>query len=279
MNLSVGVLYDCQKFIALCETKTFALQDVRKSFQHRYEAAPIAAVLDMMRAASWVHFDDDGHLHLTDRGRRILDSRNPVVALRLQMMDFIELVRPTWASLIPRGRLETLSYLPEDTRQCFNEAQLSDGYDEDIVSFWDHAANISRGCSDDVLLQIGREGERLSIAYETKRTGKAPEWKAIDSNAAGYDLLSIVSREDPTPLKIEVKAAKRVDERGFFLTRREWSTALGFGKYVLHLWLLGSSPALVTKAPEDLVQHIPVDNGQGAWQLVKILASDKAATC
>ncbi len=90
-------------------------------------------------------------------------------------MDFIEqIVKPTWASLIPRGRRETLAYLPVDVRQCFNEAYLSSGYDEQVVAFWDRAANLSRGRTDDILLQIGREGERLSIAYETERTGRVP---------------------------------------------------------------------------------------------------------
>jgi len=95
VNLSVGVLYDSQKFIALCETKAFRLDDVRRAFQHRYEAAPIGAVLEIIRAANWIHFEDEGLLRLTDRGRQILECRDAVLALRLQLMDFIEIVKPT----------------------------------------------------------------------------------------------------------------------------------------------------------------------------------------
>jgi len=270
VNLSVGVLYDCQKFIELCEERSFALHDVRQAFQHRYEAAPIGTVLEMMRATNWIHFEDDGQLRLTERGRRILQRRDAVEALRLQLMDFIELVKPTWSSLIPRGRREALAYLPLDARQCFNEAQLSDGYDDEVVAFWDRASNVSRGRTDDILLQIGRQGERLSIAYEAERTGVSPSWKAIDSNAAGYDLLSIVSRDDRTPLKIEVKATKRVDEQAFFMTRNEWECAIGYGQFVLHLWLLGEEPELFVKAPEELAKHIPIDRGTGSWQSVKV---------
>jgi hypothetical protein len=278
LNLSVGVLYDCQKFIGLCETKAFRLEDVRQSFQHRYEAAPIGAVLDMIRAAGWIHFEDDGLLRLTDRGSQILECRNAVRALRIQLMDFIEFAKPTWCSLIPRGRQETLSFLPADARQCFNEAGLSDGYDEEVVAFWDRAANLSRGRTNDMLLEIGREGERLSIAFEVERTGKLPRWTAVDSNAAGYDLLSVVSREDPTPLKIEVKAVKRSGEKAFFLTRNEWNCATGYGKYVLHLWLLGEHPTPVLKSPDELAKDIPTDNGAGAWQSVKVVIANAFAT-
>ena len=56
MKLSVGILYDSQKFIELCESKVFLLNDVRAAFEHRYEAAPIAAVLDMMRAGKLDQF-------------------------------------------------------------------------------------------------------------------------------------------------------------------------------------------------------------------------------
>ncbi|MBV8371043.1 MAG: DUF3883 domain-containing protein [Candidatus Eremiobacteraeota bacterium] len=272
MNLSVGVLYDCQKFMELCETKAFHLQDVRQAFQHRYEAAPISAVLDMMRGANWIDFEDDGLLRLTDRGRRILECRDAVRALRLQLMDFIEIAKPTWCSLIPRGRRETLAFLPIEARQCFNEAHLSSGYDVAVVDFWDRAANLSRGRTNDVLLEIGREGERLSIDFETKRTGRVPHWTAIDSNSTGYDLLSVVSREDLTPLKIEVKAVKRSDDKAFFLTRNEWNCATGYGSYVLHLWLLGEHLAPFVKSAAELAQHIPADHGAGTWQSVKIAA-------
>jgi hypothetical protein len=275
MNLSVGVLYDCQRFIELCETKAFHLEEVRRAFEHRYEAAPIGTVLEMIRTANWIHFEDDGLLHLTNRGRQILECRDAVRALRLQLMDFIEIAKPTWSSLIPRGRRETLAFLPADARQCFNEAGLSNSYDEEVVAFWDRAANLSRGRTNDILLEIGREGERLSIAFETNRTGKVPQWAAIDSNAAGYDLLSVVSSDDPSPLKIEVKAIKRADDRAFFLTRNEWNCAIGYGRYVLHLWLLGECSTPFVRSPDELAEHVPTDNGVGTWLMVKMLVSDK----
>jgi hypothetical protein len=205
LNLSVGVLYDCQNFIELCDNRSFSLNEVRSAFESRYQAAPIAVVLEMMRAGAWLSFEDDGELKLTARGRQILQCDNPVEALRLQIMDFVVNVKPTWSSLLPKGRSETLQFLTSDARQCFNEAALTDDYDEATIRFWDQIASLSRGRLNDVLLQIGRVGERLSFRYENDRTGRPPTWKSIESNLAGYDILSVVSMNGSEALKIEVR--------------------------------------------------------------------------
>ena len=229
----------------------------------------------MMRAANWATFDDDGRLNLTTRGRQILECADVVSALRMQIMDFVVNVKPPWSGLIARGRLETLRFVDADTRQCLQEAYVSEGYAADVVDFWDRAANLSRGRISDILLDIGRAGERLSIDYETRRTGREPIWKAIDSNLVGYDLLSVCSAEDDRPLKIEVKAVKRTDDRAIFLSKREWDCARDYGQYILHLWLLGDKPELVLKTPEEIERHVPVDHGQGAWQSVRITVEEE----
>ena len=191
----------------------------------------------------------------------------------MQIMDYIVSVRPSWSSLMPKGRSETLPFLPADVRQCFNEAGLSDGYATEVVQFWDRAANLSRGRSNDVLLEIGREGERLSIEYEVMRTGRTPLWKAIDSNLAGYDLLSVISDRDMRPLKIEVKAIQRVDERAFYLSKNEWNCANGYGEYIFHVWLLGGDPKLLVRDTSQIAAHVSIDQGEGLWQSVKIFSS------
>ncbi len=270
MNLSVGVLYDCQKFISLCHSRAFYLREVRKAFCARYDAAPIAAVLEMMQVCNWLEFAEDGRLSLTERGLKILSAHDEPAALRVQLMDFIELTKPTWSGRIPYGRDEMLRFVSDDVNQCFREARLSTGYDREVVAFWDRAAALSRGRNGDALLQIGREGETLSIEWEVARTGRTPVWKAVDSNLAGYDILSVVSRDDLTPLKIEVKAVKRKDERAFYLTRNEWTCASGFGAYALHLWILDGRSEPIVHSAEDLRQHVPLDQGDGEWQTVMV---------
>jgi hypothetical protein len=247
----------------------FVLSEVQRSFRIRYGVASMAAVLDMLRTVQWISFDDEGNLSITARGREIRKCDSHAAALRLQLMDYIGLTKPSWSSLVPRGRLETMSYLPPDVRQCFNEAGLNEGYGDDVVEFWDAASSVCRGRTNDTLLEIGRRGERLSIEYEIGRTGREPLWKSIDSNLAGYDLLSVVSKDDPRPLKIEVKAANRKDGKVFFVSKNEWETAIT-GSYVFHIWLLGDEPQLLLKLPSEVEVDIPVNRGSGSWQSVSI---------
>ncbi|MGA3036414.1 MAG: DUF3883 domain-containing protein [Vulcanimicrobiaceae bacterium] len=274
VHLSVGVLYDCQKFLELCADETFQLSELQQSFRIRYGVASMQSVLEMLRAMQWVTFDDSGELRITSNGRQIRECRSHAEALRLQLFDYITLGRPTWGSLIPRGRSETLPFLPSDVRQCFNEAGLCQTYDPDVVTFWDRASNVCRGRNDDFLLNIGREGEKLTLEHEYRRTGREPIWKAIDSNLAGYDVLSVAATDDDTPLKIEVKATRRADDKTFFVTRKEWEIA-SLGSYVFHIWLLSSDPVLLVRSPDEVEPNIPSDRESGRWCSVQISISEE----
>ena len=112
---------------------------------------------------------------------------------------------PAWAQLTPRGRQETLSALSPEVWQCFAEAGLISSYSDEIVSWWDALAARARGRKSQLQLEIGRQGERLSIKYEEIRTGKKPAWQAIESNLAGYDIISIVDPSDYRKLQIRSK--------------------------------------------------------------------------
>ena len=53
---------------------------------------------------------------------------------------------------------------------------------------------------------------------------------------------------------------------GFYISRSEWETALRSHRYVIHLWKLPSEE-LVELEVEEVAPHVPVDNGDGAWQV------------
>ncbi|WP_159628250.1 hypothetical protein [Massilia puerhi] len=72
-----------------------------------------------------------------------------------------------------------------------NEAYLAEGYDDEVVVFWDRLAAIARGQKDTSLSAIRRHKERLSLRYEKQRTGRDPQWRSIESNGDGYDVMSI----------------------------------------------------------------------------------------
>ena len=99
-----------------------------------------------------------------------------------------------------------MRYFSAEVKQCFSEAYLLEGYEYDVIEWWDKLATATKGYSEDIRLELGRKGEKLSIEFEKARTGLMPTWQAIDSNFSGYDILSQINSENPTPLRIEVKA-------------------------------------------------------------------------
>ena len=156
-------------------------------------------------------------------------------------------------------------------RQVFVEAGLAGPPTGDLVDFWDRLAGIARGLQKDHLIAIGREGERLTLAYEEARTGSIPYWAAIDSNQDGYDVLSIRSAENRALLSIEVKASRSGKDGALHLTRHEWEIAIERTAHVFHLWdLRVAPPQLAAVSMGAMLKHIPTDAGAGGWEVVKV---------
>jgi hypothetical protein len=269
--LSVGVLYSCQDFLELCVEQPFTLDAVRESFTGRFSVASFDAVLGCLRECGWITFDECGRFLVTSAGAQITCAGSRQAALQFQVRDYIDSTKPTWSGLISQGREEAMSYFPTDVSQVFKEAGLAGNYDDEVVAWWDSAALIARGRLSDLLTQIGRTGERLSREFEFNRTGQLPKWVAVDSNLAGYDLLSVVSREDDRPLRIEVKATSQTDKSAsFFLSRGEWDCASSHGDHVFHFWRLKPQPRVTVVGKASMASHIPRDFGSGAWKQVKV---------
>lgn len=142
---------------------------------------------------------------------------------------------------------------------------------DSVIKWWDELANLARGFRSAALLEIGRAGERNTIAFETQRTGKAPYWQSIESSHAGFDVLSSKSSTDPAPLAIEVKASElRLKEAWFSVTVHEWETARQSPNYCFHLWRLGLQPQLAVLSTADVAPHLPADQGRGQWQSARV---------
>lgn len=158
--------------------------------------------------------------------------------------------------------------LNEDVFQCFKEAELTNKPPNmGIVTWWDRLASRARGQRDALLLEVGRSGEKLSIQFETNRVGVAPKWQSIESNAEGYDVLSIVSNSDKTRLSIEVKASlQSVGQASFYLSRNEWKHALSAANHCIHLWAqVDKQPQMAILHKTDILPHIPKNLGDGEW--------------
>jgi hypothetical protein len=86
----------------------------------------------------------------------------------------------------------------------------------------------------------------------------------IDSNADGYDVLSVAGPSDGRHLSIEVKATNVGLTGSFHLTANEWERAFFSDLHVFHLWNISSScPTLAELSKDDVAPHVPVDCGEG----------------
>lgn len=272
MILSPGLLYSSQKLI---ETVSHSPMD-RDKFLWSFKTvlvSPADGVLALATRCGWIGINEQLGLDVTDMGRRVQMLPTVEGKLRLQIRDFIHAVQPAWARLIPAGRAESLPFMPPSARQCFYESELdTEPPSDEVVAWWDELAAAARGWSADYRSEIGRVGERCSIAYEEARVGCKPKWHSIESNKSGYDLVSLFQASARLDLRIEVKASERpVSFAEFHVTRNEWEVAQSAERYVFHLWSLADSGRrLAILSPEQIASHMPRENGSGRWETVSI---------
>lgn len=270
MVFSVGILYSVQKFLRFISDNKLKTTEFYTAF-NRYEATSSQIVLEVAESCNWIQLDLEGNLSVTAKGNEILVQKDMLYALRVQLKHLIEKVKPSWSYLIHKGRKEAFQYFPADVKQCFKEAELINSYHKDVIKWWDILALAVRGQQLDTQLEIGRTGEELSIEYERNRVNKEPVWQSIESNLSGFDILSVVSLEDSTPLRIEVKASTNVSNSfTFYLTKNEWNVADTSKNYLFHLWVLSEHPDLYVIDKSDIAQHIPTNKGNGSWENIKI---------
>ena len=188
----------------------------------------------------------------------------------------IKRTSPWWQRLFLLGRDRVKSALNTNEVQCFETAGLfSDNPSADIRKWWDELQEGARSANDARRLEQGREAEMLTIKYESKRLSdlgipNQPRWIALDDNTAGYDVHSFDKGPiEPIARLIEVKSCLRLPQE-IFLTRNEWEMAVEMApNYLFHIWTLPAEH-LIELRPEDIERHIPVNRGDGAWQIIRI---------
>ena len=274
MLISPGVLHSSRALLIVLKQRSVGLEEFFDSLNRlpTMGHASREKVLQLCQAAYWIQLTDSGQLRLTKEGGKIAGAINPVMSMRMQIQSIILHINPPWAKKAQHGRQELLNFVKPEIRQCFQEAKLTDSTEKDVVVWWDKLANASRGIRQERLLEIGRIGERLSINFEKERTGKEPKYVALDTAEPGYDILSIVSRDDTSKLCIEVKTSEQnLNQAYFHLSRNEYENAKLIDNYVLHLWLLNSNGNQRLIVPFDIVEkHCPSDRKEGKWESVKI---------
>jgi hypothetical protein len=229
-------------------------------------------LLELSVRLEWVRARDDGVAVLSPRGELILETPTASLKLRRALIDYVEIEKPQWMALVLDGRARFMTFAPVEFRQTVAEAYLAEGYDADVIAFWDLLAEIARGERAAALSQIGRRGERLTMDFEKLRTGRDPVWRAIESNSDGYDVLSVMTVDNLAKRPIEVKTSMQGLNGAAHLTRNEWEQTGLIRNHTFHLWDLSvdGRPLIAVLDRADVAVHIPADTGSGKWKEVEI---------
>lgn len=235
-------------------------------------------VLEIAQDAGWVSRNRAGEYHLSAAGELLASQPTPAAALREMVIQLVVYLRPSWTRLAMRGRAAVLEYAPPEVVQCLVESGLAHSIDPATVGWWDRLSVADRSETDQDRLDEGRRGERLSYEYEYLRTDSEPRWVALENSTTGYDLLSVVSGTDSTPLVIEVKTTMQAWSAGrFWLTRNEWSILSRSDHAKLHLWgIAGEYLQFCAVEPNSLLTHMPVNQGAGKWEVLSVGFADIA---
>jgi len=266
---SVGLLYSTHDFLRL-NLETGMTPDEFKKYFKLFKYSTSDKILQVCFKCGWAKVTQEGNMELSKRGIEIT-KYDYKPALLLQLEDLILNFNPPWASIIPKGRTEAKNFLPPDALQCFKECGLFGELTDELIKFWDKLSLAYRNYTQQKMTEIGRTGEKLSFDYEQQRTDSPPLWQSVESNLAGFDLLSVVDRNNQQKLKIEVKATtSRINYAKIHISKNEWNTAEASINYIFHLWVINENPRMYPITVESISKHIPKDNGFGDWESVEI---------
>jgi hypothetical protein len=269
--LSPGIAYGCFNLLRMADEHPMPFAQLRAELP-RHGGMDVGRLLEVAQELYWLRSNDSGIAVLTPAGARLLGIDLDYLRLRQALLDYVEAIRPPWIKNAIDGRLKVLSFSPTEIAQSLIEAELARGYENEVVQFWDRLAAIARGLRNAELGEIGREGERLTLAFERERTGHEPKWRSVESNSDGYDVLSVASASDLGHLPIEVKASRMGMRGTFHLTRNEWEATELMPSHQFHLWDLSKcgSPALAVVSRPKVAAHVSLDVGDGHWGEVLI---------
>lgn len=271
ITLSPGVAYGCFNLLRIVGEHRLPLSRVSSEVP-RFESLRTEDLLELCQRLNWIRANDVGEAAIAPAGDHILSIGSERQRLRQALIHYVEIERPDWLQLSLDGRSRCMKFGPTGVVQTISEAYLAEGYEPGVVAFWDLLAAIARGQRSAALSAIGRRGERLTLDFEKRRTGRDPVWRSIESNSDGYDVLSVVSATDVARVQIEVKTSTVGLRGAMHLTRNEWDQTELMARHTLHLWDLRDegSPRLAIVPRSEVEAHVPADTGSGRWKELEI---------
>ena len=268
--LSIGLLHSVNKLLDIIQSYPLNADYLKQS--KTFFISSVEDIVELSLKAGWIKYKEEGYFSISDRGKDILNSYDYEERLKKLLKDLIIIIEPAWSKKISHGRKEFQRYAPKEIFQCFVEAGLyNTELNDELIKWWDELSIISRNIRNAEALITGRLGEKLTLKYETLRTGYNPKWQALESNYSGYDILSRNSQSDDTPMQIEVKATRlKMKEAKIFITINEWKNANIAISFKFYLWIICNSPLLAILDVNDIFDNIPQNAGEGQWETVSI---------
>jgi len=287
----ISALWDSQKLLATIGNRKVKYSDLRNTYLNgvtKFNLSHLEESLNLSIKTGWVLLRSE-ELHLTQMGQNVAnllpkDNRPSVSAARVQLMDFIAVEKPFWSYYLKMGRKESIPFMSGEIADVFYQLKLINEDDRtpdhDAIEWWDKIAAAMYSDDQYNRIRIGRLGEYCSYLYEVDRVGEEPQWTALESNKAGYDLLSKRSRGIDSKVCIEVKTCTSKPQ-SFYLSKNEWNVASSkdFEEYKIHFWDIchPETPLLYIISPSVMVEMMPTDGVAGEWVncIVEIAKLDK----
>lgn len=270
MIITIGLLHSANRFIDLLFDRVLSIPEIY--IKETIFVSPLKDLINLSLQLCWAELVDKSNYSLTKRGIEIHNCTSYEERLRFQLKDLITYFKPPWSKAILNGRKEFFNYVPRDISQCFEEADLFQKEPIDhIIDWWDELSIITRSNKSAALLKIGRFGEKITVIYEKNRTGLNPKWQSIESNYSGFDILSVNSANDLTPLQIEVKSTQmKMKEAKIYITSNEWEQAESALSFKFYVWVINGPKQLAILSIEDIRKNIPTNLGVGKWETFSI---------
>jgi len=285
-NITISMFWDSQALIKDISRRNIHYSDLDVSLikkNKKYNIIDLEKTLTFSIKCGWVVLQDD-LLILTNSGKdlasKIGNNKPSIFVAREQLSQYLAIDKPYWSFHLIKGRNESLPFLHDYVIDIFKQLQLmgdENAIDYRTISWWDKIAAKIYSNSEFERIKIGRTGEYLSYIYEKTRTGHEPEWTAINSNKAGFDLMSRKSDVNHERLCIEVKTCSSLPLR-IFLTKNEWLVAdtKDNSEYILHIWDITNAKdvKLYCINKSFISSSICNDIGFGDWVSIKISFAD-----
>ena len=243
------------------------------------EERQLPSILEGGIRFKWLECEDE-IVRCSNRSH-IRQFENRIWTLRGMFLHMVRIEIPAWVYQLRKGVVGINNLADSECDQWFRDYQLDltdegNFHDENAKSWWSEMQQFAwekwNIRLNELRTRHGITGEELSCEFEEERTGLKPiHYSRIDSDA-GYDINSIRTEEDKVEIQIEVKASTM----GFvYITRNEIRVCeANMETYCFHFWRLDRSDSKKSElgifSAEEVLQHIPENQGSGSWVDVEI---------